>query len=293
MTIEVSTISPCYKMGNYLETFLELLPKQTFFNKMEVVLDHNEPIQKEIELVKRFQRKHPNRLKHIIVKKVDPIGVSMNRCINFSKGKYLTIWNIDDLRTDNSIELQYNEIKKKKIGFVCGNFTNVKKFGSINGKITRNKIFNKNELTQSMLLGPFFMFKKKICKKIGLFDEQLLSGADFDFAIRLALFSKGKMIDKNLGYYLNNQQGASTRKDSLQPLEANFIYMRYGIFHKLDKNNIYKIMRYNINNFFFNNKKHAVEKYLPFYKNYINQKILNHINNNSYRFYEKKINFLF
>ena len=69
--------------------------------------------------------------------------------------------------------------------------------------------------------------------------------------------------------------------------------MRYGIFHKLDKNNIYKIMRYNINNFFFNNKKHAVEKYLPFYKNYINQKILNYINNNSYRFYEKKINFLF
>jgi len=293
MTIEVSAISPCYKMGNYLETFLELLPKQTFFNRMEVVLDHNEPMQKEIELVKRFQSRYPNRLKHIILKKVDPIGVSMNRCINFSKGKYLAIWNVDDLRTDNSIELQYNQIKKEKIGFVCGNFTNVKKFGSINGKITRNKIFNKNELTQSMLLGPFFMFKKKICKKIGLFDEQLLSGADFDFAIRLALFSKGKMIDKNLGYYLNNQQGASTRKDSLQPLEANFIYMRYGIFHKLDKNNIYKIMRYNINNFFFNNKKHAVEKYLPFYKNYINQKILKHINNNPFRFYEKKNNFLF
>ena len=163
MSIEVSAITPCYKMKDYIEIFLERLPRQTFFNRMEVVLDHNEPEKGEVELVRKFQKKYPGRLKHIIVKKVDPIGRSMNRCIHNTKGKFITIWNVDDLRTDNSIELQYNQIKRnEKIGFVYGNYTIVKEFGSSQGKFIDHKNFDKSELTKSMILGPFFMFKKSL-----------------------------------------------------------------------------------------------------------------------------------
>lgn len=285
MTIEVSAISPCYKMGNYLQTFLELLPKQTFFNKMEVVLDHNEPIQKEIELVKRFQSKHPNRLKHIIIKKVDPIGVSMNRCINFSKGKYLTIWNIDDLRTDNSIELQYSKIKNNKIGFVYGNYTIVKQFGSESGKYIDHKKFDLGELTRSMILGPFFMFKKELCKKIGLFDEQLYSGADFDFAIRLALISTGYKVEKNLGYYLNAKKGNSTKKNSLQPIEKDLICMRYGIFDKVESKNIPYLMNYDIKSIQKNKRLVPLAEYVENYHLLLKKKIIEYKNKEKWKIF--------
>jgi GT2 family glycosyltransferase len=279
MSIEVSTITPCYKMNDYIEIFLERLPRQTFFNRMEVVLDHNEPEKREIELVSKFQKKYPGRLQHIIVKKVDPIGSSMNRCIHNAKGKFLTIWNVDDLRTDNSIQLQYNQIKKsKKVGFVYGNYIIVKEFGSIKGEFIDHKKFDKSELTKSMILGPFFMFKKNLCKRIGFFDEQLLQGADFDFAIRLALASKGRKVYKNLGYYLNAQKGLSTKPNSLQPIEKDLICMRYGIFEKIENKNIPYFMNYEIKSF-LNDKKFVPIK--KFYKNYdlfIKKKIYNYKN---------------
>lgn len=274
MSIEVSTITPCYKMKDYIEIFLERLPRQTFFNRMEVVLDHNEPEKREVELVRKFQKKYPGRLQHIIVKKVDPIGTSMNRCIHNAKGKFLTIWNVDDLRTNNSIELQYNQLNRdKKVGFAYGNYTIVKEFGSTTGKFIDHKNFNKHELTKSMILGPFFMFKKNLCKRIGFFDEQLLQGADFDFAIRLALASKGRIVYENLGYYLNAQKGLSTKKNSLQPIEASVIYMRYGVFSKIRKDLIPYIMKYDLKNFIFNNKKYLIEKYIPYYNNFILKKV--------------------
>jgi GT2 family glycosyltransferase len=261
-------------MKDYIEIFLDRLPRQTFFNRMEVVLDHNEPEKREIELVKKFQKKYPGRLKHIIIKKVDPIGVSMNRCIYRAKGKFLTIWNVDDLRTDNSIELQYNQIKlNENIGFIYGNYTVVKEFGSSQGKFIDHKNFDKSELTKSMILGPFFMFKKNLCKRIGFFDEQLLQGADFDFAIRLALASKGRIVYENLGYYLNAQKGLSTKKNSLQPTEASVIYMRYGVFSKIRKDLIPYIMKYDLKNFIFNNKKYLIEKFIPYYNSFILKKV--------------------
>lgn len=276
MSIEISAISPCYRMKDYIEIFLDRLPRQTFFTRMEVVLDHNEPEKSEVELVKKFQKKYPGRLKHIIVKKVDPIGTSMNRCIYNAKGKFLTIWNVDDLRTNNSIELQYNQIKKdKEVGFVYGNYTIVKKFGFTEGKFINHKNFDKNELIKSMILGPFFMFRKKLCRKIGFFDEQLLQGADFDFAIRLALASKGKMIFENLGYYLNAQKGLSTKPNSLQPIERDLICMRYGIFEKIENNNVPYFMNYEIKSFLNKKKFTPIKKFFKNYDLFIKKKITN------------------
>ena len=45
----VSTITPCFRMKRYLQGFLESLPKQTFFEQLEVVLGHNEPTEEEDE----------------------------------------------------------------------------------------------------------------------------------------------------------------------------------------------------------------------------------------------------
>jgi len=259
-------------MKKYLKLFLDELPKQTYFQNLEIVLDHNEPDEEEIMWVREFQKKYPNKIKHIIIKNVDPIGISMNRCIKESTGEFLTIWNVDDLRTSNSIELQA-QILTENINFdiVYGDYEVVDSFGKKNGKIVVHEKFPPEELTRSMIIGPFFMFRKEICNKAGYFDEQLKSGADFDFAIRLALHGVAKSINKNLGYYLNEGLGASTRPNSKQPLERTVIELRYGIYDKIDYSFLPDALNYEIYNTIQFGKKIPVNDLAPNYQEYISK----------------------
>jgi glycosyltransferase involved in cell wall biosynthesis len=266
----VSTITPCFNMKRYLKTFLEWLPKQTFFEKLEVVLDHNEPDAEEIQWVKEFQQQYPNRLKHIIVEKVDPIGTSMNRCIKESSGDFLTIWNIDDLRTDNSIELQANLLtNNSNLDIAYGNYIVVNEFGKTTGKLIEHKDIPRSELTRGMIIGPFFMFRKSLCDKAGFFDEHLKQGPDFDLAIRLAIHGKAEMISEGLGYYLNERMGASTRPGTLQPVERIVIELRYGIYDEIDYSFLPQATQYNFQNILEFGQWNHISKYIPNYKDFI------------------------
>lgn len=269
----VSTITPCYKMGKYLKLFLEELPKQSYFENLEIVLDHNEPTEEEIKLVKDFQQKYPGKIKHIIVNPVDPIGISMNRCIREASGELLTIWNVDDLRSTDSIENQVKMFENPEIGIAYGSFEIVNFFGSKKGEMVECCNIPKSELTRSMIIGPFFMFRKSLCEKAGYFDEQLKSGADFDFAIRLALNSSAACTDKPLGYYLDEGLGASTRPNSLQPIERTLIELRYAIYDKLDYMFLPQATKYNVPFILQNNKWCHISNYIDDYDNFMNDRI--------------------
>ena len=226
---KVSSITPCFNMERYMEGFLENLSTQTH-KDLEIVMDHNNPSDREMEIIEKYQETNDNLL-HIKVDGVDPIGISMNRCIEYATGDYLCIWNVDDLRTPDSIEVMAKTLDENPdIDFVYGNFVIVNKFGDTNGRIV-DETGREDELTYHMILGPFFMFRKSILEKTNVFDDQLLSGADYDLALRLAFNGKGMHIPRPhiLGYYLDEGMGASTRPNSKQPIEQTVIEMRYGL----------------------------------------------------------------
>ena len=224
---KVSTITPCYNMSKYMKGFLDNLSTQTH-KDLEIILDHNDPTDEEITLVEDYNKEHDN-IFHIVVEGVDPIGVSMNRCIEFATGDYLCIWNVDDLRTPDSIEVMAKALDENPdVDFVYGNYTIVPNFGGTQGQYV-DETGREDELTTSMILGPYFMFRKSILEKSGVFDEQLVQGADYDLALRLAFNGKGLHLPVNLGYYLNEGLGQSTKPNSKQPIERTVIEIRYNI----------------------------------------------------------------
>ena len=262
----VSTITPCFRMERYLKKFLDELPNQTMFNELQVVLDHNEPTEQELIWVKDFQEKYPGRLKHIITNPVKPIGTSMNTCIKESDGEFLTIWNVDDLRTPNSLEIQVNLLRNTPCDVANGNFVIVPSFGSTVGKFIDHTIYTPKEFLRSMVLGPFFMFRKFLLEKSGMFDEQLKSGADFDLAIRLAVFGKVETTKEILGYYLDEGKGASTNGDGRQPLERTVIELRYGILDKVEQTLMHKaLVGYDVRHVVIDGKKIYVGDIIPQY----------------------------
>ena len=130
---KVSTITPCYNMSKYMKGFLDNLSTQTH-KDLEIILDHNDPTDEEITLVEDYNKEHDN-IFHIVVEGVDPIGVSMNRCIEFATGDYLCIWNVDDLRTPDSIEIMAKVLDENPdVDLVYGNYVIVPKFGETNGQ---------------------------------------------------------------------------------------------------------------------------------------------------------------
>lgn len=270
--ILVSTITPCYKMKRYLKKFLEEFPNQTMFNQIEIVLDHNEPDDEEIKWVQEFQEKYPGRIKHIIVPKVEPIGVSMNRCIRESNGDFLTIWNIDDLRTPDSIELQYRKLSENnEFGVVFGDHMIVDSFGKTKGEYIDRSKYKKEELLSAMLLGPFFMFKKQLVESVGYFDEQFKVCADFDFALRLLLNTRAVHIKQLIGYYLDEGKGASTRTDLPPSPETTVIQLRYGIYDKLNYDLVAEATQYMIKHCILDSRPICVGEYVKNYSELINK----------------------
>ena len=224
---KVSTITPCYNMSKYMKGFLDNLSTQTH-KDLEIVLDHNDPSDEEVKLVEEYNEQYDNIL-HIKVEGVDPIGTSMNRCIEYATGDYLCIWNVDDLRTPDSIEVMAKALDENPdVDFVYGNYVIVPRFGGTEGQYV-DETGREDELTTGMILGPYFMFRKSILEKSGVFDEQLIQGADYDLALRLAFNGKGLHLPVNLGYYLNEGLGQSTKPNSKQPIERTVIELRYNI----------------------------------------------------------------
>ena len=223
----VSCISPSYNTSKYLDGFLKSVAAQTHTD-LEVVLDHNDPTKEEVAKVEKHNETEDN-ITHIVVEGVDPIGVSMNRCIEYADGDYLCIWNIDDLRTPDSIEVMAKALDENPdVDFVYGNYIIVNKFETEEGKLV-DEAGREDVLMNGMILGPFFMVRRTLLDKTGWFDEQLKSGADFDLAMRMARCGKGMHIPDVLGYYLDEGLGQSTRPNGRQPLERTVIELRYNL----------------------------------------------------------------
>lgn len=231
---KISAIVSCYNGAKYLPAFLKNCSGQTVVNYLEIILVHNQPSADEINIVKNFQQKYPGLINHIIVPR-EPLAVSTNRAMKAAAGDYLCIWNVDDLRTENSLALMAATLDQNpSLGFTYGDYIMVSRWQSQAGKLINTPEFEKKEFAEGMHLGPFYMWRKQLCQTLGYWDEQFKSGADFDYAVRLAIESEGKKTQGLLGYYLDEGLGLSTGKTPYQPIERTVIELRYGMYHKLD-----------------------------------------------------------
>jgi GT2 family glycosyltransferase len=198
----------------------------------------------------------------------------MNNAIINSRGKYIAIWNVDDLRTSDSLEAQFKILDSdNSVSCAVGIYQKVKTFQEQHGSIVIENDLSPSKVLSGMHLGPFLMFPKDLTEKIGFFDEQLRSGGDFDFAVRLARAGKIASTNSLLGWYLDAGLGASTRPNSLQPVERTLIELRYGIFHKLDTRFFPTIYPYSVPELKFFGKNYSIEHYFHDYSEYMSEKL--------------------
>jgi len=243
--VKVSIILSIFKAERYLERYFEEALQQKGIDNIEFSIVHNNPTRKEKEIISAYR----DKLKIVYQSvELESIYQSWNRAIAQSSGEYLACWNVDDLRNYDSIyEMQKTLDNDESVGFTYGDIVIVNRFGKKVGRYVKTKKFTDHLGTTGAIGGPFFMWRKNLVDKIGFFDEQFKSGSDFDYTVRLSIFSRGMKTNGLIGYFLNNGSGLSTKSTELQVLERTAIQLRYGIWHTIDINYINKALDYQIN----------------------------------------------
>jgi glycosyltransferase involved in cell wall biosynthesis len=280
----VSVIISLYRGERYLANFFSNIHEQTWFDRIEFIIDHNDPTELEINLIKKFQEEHPGRLKHLVRDGVVPYSASWNRCIENASSEIIAIWNVDDTRTPASIELQAQPILSGQADLVFGNYIRVRSQGETTGERVRITETDPYFYSRRFVFGPFFMFKKALCQKAGYLDEQLRSSADVDFAIRLTMYANIFPLDVDLGYYLDERMGLSTRPNSRRKVESTVVGLRYGNYDALNYTHIPEALRFDVYSIKYGETKHHVSEYVPDYANFFKKRRSSSIFIGPYRF---------
>jgi len=197
------------------------------YEKFELIVVDGLSKDGTIEVVKKFSVKD-DRIKWVS-EKDRGIYDAMNKGINLSSGDYLYFLNSDDYLVDNSIFSEVVELIKLNptSELICGGVsyfrpegTKINYFDSFNG-------FSLKRGRQPPHQGTFF--KKSLFEKVGLFDINYKSSADFDFFCRCYL-KKISSINFNK-VVASFQRGGFSSKGDVSFIETSKIIKKYfGLF---------------------------------------------------------------
>lgn len=217
----VSAIASLYKGRRYLEAFLENITGQTLFDRSELIIIDADSPEGEREIIADYQTRYPN----IIYRRINfRIGVydAWNIGVGLARGRYLTNTNLDDLRRDDSFQLQagtldrHSEVDVVYQDFYYSfdhtlSFEQVARFGFR----SELPLVTPHGLLQFNLPHNAPMWRKSLHDKLGLFDGSFVSAGDWEFWFRC--LSKGKVFRKirpaHVAYF-QNPEGISTRPET-------------------------------------------------------------------------------
>jgi glycosyltransferase involved in cell wall biosynthesis len=233
--VEVSAIASLYKGKKFIRRFMENITSQTIFGRSElIIIDANSPEQ-EWDVIESYCKVFPN-IKYI--RTAERIGIyeAWNLGIAKARGKYLTNVNIDDLRRQDSFELQaatlnhldFIDVVYQDVFYTFDptlDFSQVAAFQLLSELpiVCANNLIAYNSPHNAP------MWRRKLHDEVGGFDAEYSSAGDWEFWIRCLLAGKKfyKLNDPHVLYYVN-PDGISTRPTTLGIVEGARITRNYG-----------------------------------------------------------------
>ncbi len=235
---KISIITSMYKSKKYIMHFMKEVTNQTIFDECEfIILDANSPDGEYEDVLAAYIDKYPN----IIYKRLDTtptVQETMNMGLEMATGEYITLWNVDDTRRYDALEvLAKNLLVDSTVDLV---YADSYQTGGINETYENNSSsaalyeHSSYEYSPSAMVkclpGPLPMWRKTMTDTNGLFDESLKYAGDWDMWLRCVRSgSKFKKVNEVLGLYYYNPEGLSTRAEGANARfnEERSIFFKY------------------------------------------------------------------
>ena len=232
-TINISIITSLYRCEKFLESFLNHFFEIENPDECELILIHNDPTKEEIRVINKFNWESINKV-HLQIER-EGLYSSWNRAIKVARGKYLAVWNVDDIRTPDSLLSQSNALNNSDAVLCYGDFYGTHIYGLHKERLYKYDEFDyikKNKLRRH-IIGCFPMWRKDVHEKVGYFDEQFRLVSDFEFQLRLLPEYKFIKAASVLGYYLEFVDHKLSSDRFLQDKERTVVEIRYKIYDKI------------------------------------------------------------
>lgn len=148
--IKISVIIPVYNGEKYIERCLDLLNKQNFSEKWEIIIVDDASSDKSKDIIKKS--KLPN-LKLFSLTENSGQSTARNLGISNAKGEYIYMQDVDDLISSDSLNTLYKIAKNNESDFVFSDFqrvenSNNQREGTFNYNTDIN--FNYDQITKAM-----------------------------------------------------------------------------------------------------------------------------------------------
>ena len=230
----VSIIIPYFKKKNYIDKTINSVLKQSYKN-LEVIIINDEPGKESNEILFKLKKKD-KRIRVIYNKKNIGVGLSRNRGIKSSKGKYIAFIDSDDLWNKNKLKYQIEFMEKYNFNISHTAYYIIDQ----NGKrvaLRKSRALNYEILKNSCDIGlSTVIIKKKILKNKMLFPHFQTKE---DFFLWLKLTKDGEILNylnKPLTQWRNMRNSLSS--STIQKLRDSF-----KVYYYFEKNIIVSIFR--------------------------------------------------
>ncbi|HPS19457.1 MAG TPA: glycosyltransferase family 2 protein [Candidatus Omnitrophota bacterium] len=227
----VSVIISTYNRAELLPRAIESVLRQTY-STFELIIVDDGSTDHTRQVVAEFVSRD-DRIRYFYI---DHKGSARakNYAIGKASGVYVGMLDSDDEWFDMKLETQLNIFEgsnNPKLGCVgCGSQV----VDLINGRTYNQGIILRENVLKQILSkdcmgsGSNMLYKADILKKIGLFDEHLTSGSDWELRIRLAQAADFIFSEKILlVYYIHRQNLTNSISLVNKKLDYNYIYTKW------------------------------------------------------------------
>ena len=198
---KVSVIIPTYNRIESLRLAIKSVLAQTF-QDFEIIVVDDASHDNTAEVVARFKDERIRYIRHGTNKK---ISASRNTGVLNSQGRYIAFLDDDDEWLSEKLQLEVDLLENSplKTGAVYTGFYKIDKVsGATVVQVPTKKGFIFNDmLTQNWLGTSTVLLKKECFEKVGLFDESINFGEDYDMWIRISKEFQFEYIEEPLVKY--------------------------------------------------------------------------------------------
>ena len=221
----ITVIIPYFKKIKYIAKTLKSVNQQTH-QKIEIIIIYDDASLEDLDYIKNLTKKN-KRVRLFVNKKNLGAGLSRNKGIKYSKGRYISFLDADDFWKPKKLERQLQIMKAKKLDITHTSYEIVDKNNQLFGHRIARDFNNYNSLLRSCDIGlSTVMIKKSILKKNDTFPNLKTKE---DFVFWLNLLKKNKFIygiNENLSKWRKIENSLSS--SILQKLKDGFrVYYKY------------------------------------------------------------------
>ncbi len=268
MNKKLTIVTTVYKGEKYLPKFLNNLLSIENRSEINFKLMLNKANQDEINIVNSFMDINPGFLEVHYSDEVESIAKSLNKGFSQAKTPLIAYADVDDTKLPDAYVRMMETLGRAEVTY--GDYIVVKNQGEVNGKLVTSPSFNLSDGLCKPIFGPTHCFRREVLAKAGFWDEQLKSGADFDWQIRA---SHSCNVEKTLGpiTYYTRDGSISASQTKWYEIDALKICLRYGLYNQLPQfqHRLPEIVEFEATKLLFNGQKHALENYWINYQEYL------------------------